>query len=137
MQVEEFLERSARQFPEKTALVCQGQRFAYREIEEQCNRLAHALIALGIERGDRIAVYLDNSVEAVLSIFAISKAGAVFLVVYPTASFLAWVIRALARQLFKMYASFSALVVGLTIEKTAPAFRIAKIESTASTELSR
>jgi len=84
LQIEEFLEQSARQFPEKTALVCEDQRLAYREIEEQCNRLAHALIALGIERGDRIAVYLDNSVEAVLSIFAILKAGAVFLVVNPT-----------------------------------------------------
>jgi long-chain acyl-CoA synthetase len=84
LQVEEFLEQSARQFPEKTALVCGDQRLTYREIEEQCNRLAHALIALGIERGDRIAVYLDNSVGAVAAIFAALKAGAVFLVLNPT-----------------------------------------------------
>ena len=37
-----------------------------------------------MQRGDRVAVYLENSVEAVVSIFAILKAGAVFLLVHPT-----------------------------------------------------
>ncbi len=84
MQVEEFLEQTARQFPEKTALVCGDRRLTYRAIEEQCNRLAHALIALGIQRGDRVAIFMDNSIEAVLSILAVLKAGAVFLMVNPT-----------------------------------------------------
>ena len=84
MQVEQFLELSAQRSPDKTALVCQERRLTYREIEEQSNQLAHALIENGVERGDRVAIYLDNSVEAVLSIFAVLKAGAVFLVVNPT-----------------------------------------------------
>src|SRR5437762_14283647 len=84
MQVEQFLELSAQRSPDKTALVCQERRLTYREIEEQSNKLAHALIENGVERGDRVAIYLDNSVEAVLSIFAVLKAGAVFLVVNPT-----------------------------------------------------
>lgn len=84
MQVEEFLERSAERFSNKTALVCGDQRLTYREIDERCNRLAHALIALGLERGDRVAIHLDNSVEAVLSIFAVLKASAIFLMVNPT-----------------------------------------------------
>jgi len=84
VQVEEFLERTARQFPDKTALVCGDRRLTYGQVEEQCNRLAHALIGEGVRPGDRVAIYLDNSVEAVLSVFAILKAGAVFLVVNPT-----------------------------------------------------
>jgi amino acid adenylation domain-containing protein len=84
LQVEEFLELSARKLPKKTALICGDQRLSYQEIEEQCNRLAHALLAMGVQRGDRVAVYLDNSVEAVVSIFAILKAGAVFMLVNPT-----------------------------------------------------
>jgi long-chain acyl-CoA synthetase len=84
MQVEEFLERSAERVPEKTALVCDAQRWSYRQIEEQANALAHALSDEGVRRWDRVAVYLDNSLEAVLSVFAILKAGAVFLVVNPT-----------------------------------------------------
>ena len=84
MQVEEFLELSARKTPDKTALVCQERRLTYRELEEQSNELAHALIAHGVARGDRVAICLENSVETVLSIFAILKAGAVFLVINPT-----------------------------------------------------
>lgn len=84
MQVEEFLERSAQRTPYKTALVCQQRRLNYRELEEQSNQLAHALLEQGVARGDRVAIYLENSVEAVLSIFAVLKAGAVFLVVNPT-----------------------------------------------------
>ena len=84
MQVEEFLERSGERFPEKTALVCDDRRLTYQSLEEQSNRIAHALIGHGVERWDRVAVFLDNSVEAVLSIFAILKAGGVFFVVNPT-----------------------------------------------------
>lgn len=84
MQVEEFLELSVRRFPDKTALVCGDRRLSYGEIEVQCNRLAHALIREGLQRGDRVAVYLENSLEAVVSVFAILKAGAIFLVVNPT-----------------------------------------------------
>jgi long-chain acyl-CoA synthetase len=84
LQVEAFLELSAQQSPHKTALVCGDQRLSYQEIEEQCNRLAHALSDVGVQRGDRIAVYLENSVEAVVAIFAILKAGAVLMPVNPT-----------------------------------------------------
>ena len=84
MQVEQFLEFSAERFPNKTALVCGTRRLSYAEVESQCNRLAHGLIEAGVERYDRIAVFLDNSVEAAVAIFAILKAGAVFLVVNPT-----------------------------------------------------
>jgi long-chain acyl-CoA synthetase len=83
MQVEAFLELSAASSPEKTALVCNGHRFTYGELEAGANRLAGSLIADGVQRGDRIAIYLDNSVEAVISVFAILKAGAVFVVVNP------------------------------------------------------
>lgn len=84
MQVEEFLEHSAARFPDKPALVCADRRVTYREIEQQANRLAHALLRSGVERGDRVAIYLENSVEAVVAVFAVLKAGAAFLLVNPT-----------------------------------------------------
>ncbi len=84
MQVEEFLERSFKTSPNKTALVCGGGRYTYAEVERACNRLAHSLLAKGVERGDRVAVYLENSFEAVAAIFGVLKAGGVFLVVNPT-----------------------------------------------------
>ena len=84
MQVEQFLENSARQFPDKVALICGDERLTYRQIEERANQLAHALIAAGVERGDRVVSVLPNSIESVLAIFATLKAGAVFVVLNPT-----------------------------------------------------
>lgn len=84
MLVHQFLEQSARTAPWKTALVCGDERLSYARLDAASNQLAHALIAAGVARGDRVAVYMDNSVEAAISIFGILKAGAVFSVINPT-----------------------------------------------------
>lgn len=82
--VQDFLETSAAERPDKVALVCDGQRLTYGEIDALANRLAQALVAHGVERGDRVALYLPNSVELVVAIFAVLKAGGVFVVVNHT-----------------------------------------------------
>ena len=84
MLVQSFLEESAARFPDKLALVAGGERLTYAEVEARSNRLAHALIARGLQRGDRAAVYLDNSTETVVSLWAILKAGGVFMLLNPT-----------------------------------------------------
>lgn len=84
MLVQEFLENSARQNPQKIALIADNRRLAYQEIEENANRLANALIQRGVRRGDRIVLYLPNSVDLVIGIFSALKAGAVFVVINPT-----------------------------------------------------
>jgi amino acid adenylation domain-containing protein len=82
--VQDFLENSADRSPDKVALVCDGRRLTYAELEIQSNQLANALAANGIGRGDRVGLYLPNSVELVVGIFATLKAGAVFVVVNHT-----------------------------------------------------
>lgn len=84
MQVEGFLEISTARFPEKVALICGNERLTYQQVDNHANRLAQALIQTGVKRGDRVVVFLSNSVEAVVSIFAILKAGAVFVVLNAT-----------------------------------------------------
>jgi long-chain acyl-CoA synthetase len=84
MQVEAFLEQRAQRSPGKTALVCGGRRFTYQEIDRTANRVANALIGRGVKRGDRVAIQLENSWEAAVSIFGILKAGAVFLILDPS-----------------------------------------------------
>src|SRR5512132_3177673 len=84
MQVEAFLEYSARRRPDKTALVCDGRRVSYAALDARANGLAHALRDAGVRRGDRVAVYLENSVEAVTALFGILKTGAVFVIINPT-----------------------------------------------------
>jgi amino acid adenylation domain-containing protein len=84
LQVERFLEDSARRHPGKVALVCGERRLTYGEIDKAANRLARGLLGAGVRRGDRVAIFLDNSVEAVIGIFGALKAGAVFMVINPT-----------------------------------------------------
>lgn len=95
MLVHHFLEHSADRLPDKEALVCGGQRLTYAAVEERANRLAHGLRAYGLRPGDRAAVWLESSVEAVVAIFAILKAGGVFLPLNPQlkGGKLAWILR--------------------------------------------
>lgn len=78
MRFERFLSHQASNRSSKTALVTKSLRLTYGEFEELSNRLANSLVANGIERGDRVLVFMDNSWEAAISIFAVLKAGAVF-----------------------------------------------------------
>lgn len=84
MRIEQFLEDSVRQSPDKTALVVGDRRVGYADLNEQANRLGQALRQRGVERGDRVVIFLENSVEAVVSVFAAVKAGAVFCIVNAT-----------------------------------------------------
>jgi amino acid adenylation domain-containing protein len=82
--VQDFLSRSASRLPEKVALVCEGRRWTYAELDRATNRLAHGLRERGVLRGDRVVLCLPNSAEAVLGIFAVLKAGAVFVMLNAT-----------------------------------------------------
>ncbi|MDZ7264856.1 MAG: AMP-binding protein, partial [candidate division KSB1 bacterium] len=84
MLVNDFLQHSAERFPDKEALICDGRRFTYAEIDQLANQMALALLASGIQRGDRVVVYLPNCMEAVIAIFGILKAGGVFVVINRT-----------------------------------------------------
>lgn len=88
------LVHSARRLPEKVALACQGQHLTYAEIEGRSNALANALVRRGVQRGDRVLVYLDNSVEAVVAFWAVLKANAVVSMIHPhtKADKLAWLL---------------------------------------------
>jgi len=85
MLVNEFLECSAEKFPDKEALVFKDKRLTFAEIDNFANCLAHALLDKNLKKQDRVAVFLDNSPEIVISIFAILKASGIFLVINPLA----------------------------------------------------
>lgn len=81
--LQDYIHDAARRLPDKVALVCAGQRLTYSEIEARSNALAHALIAGGVGRGDRVIVYADNSVETAISFWAVLKADAIVSLVNP------------------------------------------------------
>jgi amino acid adenylation domain-containing protein len=84
MLVNNFLENSAARLPNKVALVCGEERLTYLQINHAADQLASALMSLGIKRQDRVAIFMDNSAESVLSLFGILKAGAIFVMVNST-----------------------------------------------------
>ncbi|HTY47961.1 MAG TPA: AMP-binding protein [Methanomassiliicoccales archaeon] len=81
--VGEFLENSAREHPDKVALIAHKKRLTYAQVDNAANSLANALIANGIQRQDRVAIYLENSIESVVSVFGILKASGIFVIVNP------------------------------------------------------
>jgi acyl-CoA synthetase (AMP-forming)/AMP-acid ligase II len=81
MLVSEFLEESARRFPKKVALIHQSKKISYIEIDKAANSLSHALIYEGLQKQDRAAIFLENSIESVMSIFGILKASGIFVVI--------------------------------------------------------
>lgn len=77
MNIAHNVERGARFFPDKTALIFEGKSFTYKGLDKMANRLANGLRGLGIERGDRVALFLPNIPEFVTSYLGILKIGAV------------------------------------------------------------
>ena len=55
----------------------EGKEFTYREVNGTVNRIANGLRKLGVEKGDKIALFLSNSLECVYLWFGASKAGVV------------------------------------------------------------
>lgn len=78
----DFLAETAAACPEAIALVCDGRRYSYREIDERSNALACALHERGVVRGDRVMVLADNGVETAIAFWAILKANAVASIVH-------------------------------------------------------
>lgn len=81
--LQDYLFQSARELPEKVALVCMKQRITYRELDARSNAIAHSLVSAGVKRGDRVVIFADNTVETVISFWAVVKANAVVSIVNP------------------------------------------------------
>src|SRR5438876_6125427 len=72
-----FLRRSASVYPERLAVAYGERRYSWRQALERCRRLAGALAARGIGRGDTVALMAPNLPEAFEAHFGVSMAGAV------------------------------------------------------------
>ena len=79
----EALTFSAEKFPDKTAVHVKNEEFSYKYLQESAENLAAYLYSQGIQKGDRVAVYLNNSWQSAVAVYGISMAGAVFLLINP------------------------------------------------------
>lgn len=79
----EALDFSWKNHPLKTAAIYKGEEFSYSQLKECAENLASHLIKVGIKKGDRIAIFMNNSWQCIISIYGITIAGGVFLIINP------------------------------------------------------
>lgn len=77
MNIVEMLERNARLFREKTAIICGNSKISYGAFYEQANGLANVLIEMGLQKGDRVGLLVEKTPEALIAFFGAAVAGGV------------------------------------------------------------
>lgn len=73
----EYLTKSARKYPDTMALLFQGYKVSFQELEEMVNCFAACLTSFGIKKGDSVAILLPNLIPCVVSYYAILRVGAI------------------------------------------------------------
>ncbi len=73
----QILKVNAKKFPHTVALKDSKRAFTYPETNRRVNKLAHSLLSLGLKKGDKVAVLLENSIEIVEVYLATAKTGLV------------------------------------------------------------
>ncbi|KZY60787.1 long-chain-acyl-CoA synthetase [Oleiphilus sp. HI0071] len=71
------IEKTAKKYPSKDAVVFEGRRLTYAAFNEQANRMARYLVETGTQRGDVIVVAMENRPELLITVTALAKIGAV------------------------------------------------------------
>ena len=81
----EMFDEIAEKYPDNDAIVSlhQGKRYTYRELQKELNRAAKGFIALGLKKGDRLAIWATNISEWIITQFATAKAGIIMVNINP------------------------------------------------------
>ncbi|HYR11862.1 MAG TPA: amino acid adenylation domain-containing protein, partial [Longimicrobium sp.] len=82
--VHHLVEAQVRRTPDAVAVVYEGQRLTYAELNARANQLAHHLIALGVGPDRRVGICVERSLEMVVALLAILKAGGAVVAIDPT-----------------------------------------------------
>ena len=81
-----IISRAASHFTDRCAFTCAGESRTFTEIDQNSNRFANGLLALGMKKGDRVAIICDNSVQYLEAEFGIYKSGMVRMAINPMLS---------------------------------------------------
>jgi len=81
--IHQILANTAKKYPENTALIFIGRKMTYRELSELVDKLATALHQLGVKKGDKVALFLPNCPQFVISYYAALKIGAIVIPTNP------------------------------------------------------
>jgi len=78
-----LLAETAEKFPEQTAIVYFNKRMTYRDLKQFSDRFATALDGLGVKKGDKVAIFLPNIPQFIISYYGISEIGAIATAISP------------------------------------------------------
>ena len=132
MNVGEQLHKAARLYGRHPAVRCGDEVLSFAELEERSNRLANALLARGLRRGDRVASWLENSIRCVELDYALAKAGLVRVSLNPrlTARESQYILQDSDARCLFFGASFDEHIAGATAEVPQLAWQVRAAEDT-------
>ncbi len=78
-----FLEESARKYPDRPCTIFKGATISFKEMNAITDRLAAALVDMGVKKGDRVGIFMPNTPQFVMAYYAILKAGGVVVATNP------------------------------------------------------
>ncbi|WP_181196771.1 MULTISPECIES: class I adenylate-forming enzyme family protein [unclassified Paraburkholderia] len=82
--VSDCIRQAAQLHPDKTAIVADGRRISYSELDQRAQSLACKLVWMGVKRGERVAIVSENSIEYFIVMFAVWRAAGVLATIFPT-----------------------------------------------------
>lgn len=83
--IPEAIGRAAQRDPDHPALRMAGDGLSYGELEERSNRVANMLLSRGVRKGDRVGLYAHKSLDLLVALFGVMKAGAAYVPINPDA----------------------------------------------------
>ncbi|MDQ0273893.1 non-ribosomal peptide synthetase, partial [Cytobacillus purgationiresistens] len=82
--IHEILQEQATRIPNKTAVTLKNQQLTYKQLNEKANQIATVLQESGLQKGDTVAIRLARSLEMIIGIFGVLKAGGAYLPIDPS-----------------------------------------------------
>ena len=83
--IPQIIEETAKRFPTKEAFRFRDESLTYAQLETRMNALANTLIDQGVQRGDRVGIYMHKALECAVAIYGIMQAGAAYVPLDPSA----------------------------------------------------
>ncbi len=81
--LQHFLEESARKYPDRACTIFKGAVISFKEMNAITDRIAAALVDMGVKKGDRVGIFMPNTPQFVMAFFGIVKAGGVVVATNP------------------------------------------------------
>ncbi|WP_415837819.1 amino acid adenylation domain-containing protein, partial [Pseudoalteromonas ostreae] len=82
--IQQIIHEQSQRVPTAIAVSFEGKTLTYEQLDTRANRLAHCLLAKGVSAEDKVGVLFERSVDMVVSLLAVLKAGAAYVPVDPT-----------------------------------------------------